>query len=68
MMEEIGAPIARTDYAIKCKCGGFAEQVDATPEEDREYGCGRPMCCSAAFVCAICGTRWVGSREAPEME
>lgn len=58
--------------AIKCKCGGYAERVDATVEECEEFGCGRDtpsyQCCARAFVCNICGERYHGSAEAPEME
>ena len=59
----------RDAEGIKCPCGGYAGQVDPTKAEMREYGCGRMSgCCSRAFVCAVCGTRLVGSAPAPEME
>lgn len=59
--------VKRGTDAIKCpKCGGYAEEVDATPDEDTEFGCGRYLCCSAAFVCGVCGTRIIGRFEAPE--
>ena len=61
--------IRRNAEAIKCKCGGYAERVDCTPEEIEEYGCGRPyQCCSRAFICSLCGERIVGKADAPEME
>lgn len=61
--------VTRDAEAVKCKCGGYADQVEPTKEEMRKYGCGRMRgCCSRAFVCSLCGTRLVGSAEAPEME
>jgi hypothetical protein len=65
---ELDASISREARAVKCpKCGGYAEEVEVTGYEDNKYGCGRFGCCSAAFVCCLCGSRIVGSREAPEM-
>lgn len=60
--------VGRDADGIACMCGGYAEQVDITPEEDAKHGCGRSGCCGRAFVCKLCKTRWVGSCEAPEME
>jgi hypothetical protein len=59
------------EAGAKCpRCGGYAEPVDATPEEiASDLNCGRlSECCCAAFVCGLCGTRIVGNREAPEMD
>jgi hypothetical protein len=57
--------------AVRCSCGGYAGKVDSTTDECREHGCGRDRpgdeCCSASFLCVICGTRWAGSYEAPEL-
>jgi uncharacterized protein with PIN domain len=55
---------------IRCEdCGGEMDKVDCTPEERKEYGCGRPYdCCSAAFVCESCHKRIVISLPAPEMD
>lgn len=64
----LGRWVERGADAVKCSCGGYAEQADTTPEEDTTYGCGRPGCCSRAFVCAICGNRMVARAHAPEME
>lgn len=67
-----GFGLPRDTDGIKCvACGkGYAEQVDCTPEECSEYGCGRDtptyQCCACAFVCAACGARNVGMREAPD--
>lgn len=66
--KELKEWIRRAHDGIKCDCGGYAEKAEATEEEEEKYGCGRQGCCSRAFVCAVCGTRWVGSAEAPEME
>ncbi len=55
--------------AIECDCGGYAERVDCTKEEIKEYNCGRNyVCCARTFVCKICGERISGKAEAPEME
>ena len=50
--------------AVPCTCGGYADEVDPTDDEDSKYGCGRYKCCCAAFVCRICGKRLVARREA----
>lgn len=50
-----------------CDCGGYGDLVEMTPDEERRYGCSAG-CCGAAFVCRICGNRWAGYTEAPEME
>ena len=60
--------MSRNADGIKCECGGYADSADVTDAEERRYGCGRPGCCSRAFVCAKCGARIVGTAEAPEME
>lgn len=60
--------VARNAEGIPCSCGGYAESVDVTAEEEKAHGCGRKGCCSRAFVCKVCKTRWVGQAEAPEME
>jgi hypothetical protein len=60
--------VERHVEAIQCKCGGYAGMVEPTTDEERRYGCGRPRCCSRAFVCNICGMRRAGRAEAPEME
>jgi hypothetical protein len=59
----------RDDWEIPCECWGAATAVPCTDEEQAKFGCGRPCdCCSVAFECDKCGTRWVGRRPAPEME
>jgi hypothetical protein len=60
--------LERDDYSIPCKCGGYADRVSCTADEIAKYGCGRPWeCCSRAFVCRKCKTRYVGTAPAPEM-
>ena len=55
---------------VKCECGGFAEDVKATPEEIAgPHNCGRKWaCCVRASVCCLCKKRIVWSAPAPEME
>jgi hypothetical protein len=66
---------------IKCSCGGYADKVETTHEENMKYDCGRYQmsyamsgkkvrwsCCAAAFKCAVCGTRIVGRQAAPDMD
>lgn len=66
---KLGRLVPRGTDAVKCRCGGYAEMVEPTPEEMVEYGCGRVLgCCSRAFVCGLCGSRLVGSAEAPELD
>ncbi len=65
---ELTEEIARYTESIACPCGGFADKVDATPEEDKKYGCLYRFCCSVAFLCRVCGNRLVGRYEAPEAD
>ena len=69
---EIKEQIKREIEAVKCDCGGYAEIIDCTKEEIKQYGCGRDRvgdeCCARTFLCRICGTRLVGKAEAPECE
>ncbi len=66
MSKEYEKVVSRDCDAVKCLCGGYAERVDCTEEEIKEYGCGRRHeCCSRAFVCVICNERWVGTANAP---
>jgi hypothetical protein len=67
-VKEIGSWVERGSDALECECGGYAERATPTAAEDKKYGCGRPRCCTRAFVCKICGTRWVGQAAAPEMD
>jgi hypothetical protein len=58
----------REDKAIKCTCGGFAERVPSSPETLALFNCGRQYeCCARTFVCAVCGTPWIGMAPAPEL-
>lgn len=58
--------------AYPCDCGGYCDLVSSTEDECRNFGCGfdRPghECCARSFVCRICGSRYAGSSESPEME
>lgn len=54
-----------------CKCGGFGDRQDEspTPEEIKQYGCGRRYaCCTAVFKCRMCGLRFIGRLDAPETD
>lgn len=54
---------------LQCKCGGYAEIVDTTDNEESDHGCGRGRgCCLGAFVCRLCGKRILARFPAPEME
>ena len=64
-----GEDLPRERDAVKCECGGYAGLVDAT-DEDRAGGCkccGRRLQMLRAFVCVICGQRYAGSADAPDM-
>lgn len=66
---ELELEMERGDKAIPCECGGYCDKVDCTDEERKEFNCGRSYdCCSVAFVCRICKTRYAGTQPAPEME
>lgn len=58
----------RNVEGIACDCGGYADRADVTKEEELAFGCGRPECCSRAFVCRVCARRYLGWAHAPEME
>jgi hypothetical protein len=52
---------------LKCECGGYAEIVDTTDDEEDEHGCGRGHgCCLGAFICTLCGKRVLARFPAPE--
>ncbi len=63
---ELQKEVDRGESGVKCECGGYAERVELTPEEKRKYDCSSG-CCGRAFVCVLCGNRYVGSAESPEM-
>jgi len=52
----------------RCSCGGLVEERETTADEDKEFGCGYKGCCSTAFVCVKCNTRFVLEFDAPEAE
>lgn len=62
--------LSRDDEGIRCPAckKGYAESVEPTDEEEAKYGCGRPGCCSRAFVCAACGVRTAARAPAPDMD
>ena len=71
--KELAESLERGTDAVKCECGGYCEACEYTDDEARKYGCGRELifkyqCCVAAFKCVICGTRYVGRFEAPDMD
>lgn len=63
--------IPRDANGVPCECKGFAGVSDdpATPQELKDYGCGRSYkCCTAVFRCIQCGARVVAALDSPEME
>lgn len=70
--ELVGWSLPRDAEAVPCTCNGYADRVECTAAECREFGCGRDRpgweCCARAFRCRLCGKRFVGSAEAPEMD
>ena len=60
--------LPRGTTGAPCMCGGYADEVDATDDEEGRYGCGRPGCCMSAFKCRLCGKRLLARFPAPEME
>lgn len=67
--DHLEGAIERYDHAIECECHGYAKRETSTREEDiAAGGCGRFDCCTAAFVCQVCGKRWIATLPAPEME
>lgn len=71
--EEVNGPkkfdgeVPRDTLGIACTCKGFAERVECTPEEQKTLSSCVGGCCSRAFVCKLCGQRWVGKAVSPEM-
>jgi hypothetical protein len=60
---------SRESGGIVCCCGGYAGRVKCTKDEIERFGCHTGgECCARAFLCAVCGLRWVGQAEAPEMD
>lgn len=64
----IDAELPRGAIGAPCACGGYADSVLTTADEDDKYGCGRPYCCCGAFKCRVCGRRLVARFPAPEMD
>lgn len=60
----------RGQSGLECpSCYGYCERVESTQEEVRsDLNCGRSYaCCCVAFLCKVCGKRWVGQQPSPEM-
>lgn len=73
MSEELAVidGLPRNELGAPCPhCNGYADAGDITREEVKKYQtCGRSYaCCVEAFVCRLCGKRFIGMLEAPEME
>lgn len=66
-LTELGE-LPRGSTAAPCACGGFADAVETTDDEEDKYGCGRRGCCCSAFKCRVCGKRLIAWFPAPEME
>lgn len=67
---ELTESVQRRVDGIRCECGGYAERDHKMTQKEIEgRSCGRDtptyQCCSRAFVCAVCGTRWLGTAKAP---
>ena len=60
--------LPRGTTAAPCVCGGYAEKVTTSDDEERDFGCWRYGCCCAAFKCRLCGNRLVARLHAPEMD
>lgn len=57
--------------AAACRCNGYADKTadGPTAEEIARYDCGRGWaCCTAAFRCRLCGLRFIGTLQAPDLE
>ncbi len=62
--------LMRGSEGAPCKCNGYADQQEdsPTPDEIKRYDCGRRYaCCTAVFKCRLCGSRFIGGFEAPEI-
>lgn len=76
LVVELSDNIERYQDTIPCHwiiCGGLCEASDFTTAEAKEYGCGRDSapnygCCVASFTCTVCGTRYIGTKLAPDMD
>jgi hypothetical protein len=60
--------LPRETTGAPCVCGGYADEVETTNDEEGRYGCGRTGCCLGAFKCRMCGKRLLALFPAPEME
>lgn len=62
--------VARESEGAPCLCKGYADRQyeEPTAEEIKAHDCGRGWsCCTAVFKCRLCGMRFVGKLDAPEM-
>ena len=72
MIMRLKERIERGTQYVRCECGAIAVLTSCTEEECDKYGCGRDVpgneCCAVAFLCDKCGKRYVGTKEAPDMD
>lgn len=69
-VEVMAGHAPREVEGISCTCNGYAHRVACTEAEIKRYGdcMAGGECCARAFVCSVCGIRWVGTAEAPDMD
>lgn len=62
--------LPRSATSAPCpNCNGYSDEAECTDDEVAMQSCGRRYaCCISAFVCRLCGTRFVARLEAPEMD
>ena len=54
---------------MTCSCGGAVIEDGVTAKERKEFDCGRSFaCCTGAYKCTKCQTRFLIEYESPEME
>ena len=65
----VASNLPRNAEGAPCQCNGYADLTDERPTDDeiKKYDCGRRFpCCTAVFVCRVCGKRFIGKFQAPE--
>lgn len=70
MTQVVDIELKRDAAGAPCPCNGYADRDDSvTPEELSLQTCGSSFaCCVAAFVCRLCGKRFVVRLPSPEWE
>jgi hypothetical protein len=64
----VACGVPRDAEGCPCKCNGYADRQDEDPtdEEIKQYDCGKGYaCCTAVFVCRLCGKRFIGQLATP---